>query len=380
MATQTKFGIDVSKWQGNINWTKVAKKVDFAMLRAGYGSAISQKDTKFDANYKGCKANNIPVGIYYYNYAKTVEGARAEAKVCIQILKGLDLDYPVFYDVEEKSVLALGKTKVSAITKAFLDELEAAGFKVGIYSMLSALNTCFTDELLTKYDVWLAHVNVKKTSYKKPYAIWQYSWKGKIDGITGDVDCNYCYKDYSTVAVPVNTSTDPIEEKPISTMPTLESVARDVIAGKYGNGAARTTALKSAGYNVANVQSAVNAILAGKPVPSLSLTAPNVDPPKAATLDSVARDVIAGKYGVGAARVQKLTQAGYNAQNVQLAVNAILAGKSVPGLSLYKKTVEQLAKEVIAGKWGSGTTRKKKLEAAGYSYTAVQSYVNKLLK
>lgn len=245
MATQTKFGIDVSKWQGNINWSKVAKKVDFAMLRAGYGSAISQKDTKFDANYKGCKANNIPVGIYYYNYAKTVEGARAEAKVCIQILKGLDLDYPVFYDVEEKSVLALGKTKVSAITKAFLDELEAAGFKVGIYSMLSALNTCFTDDLLTKYDVWLAHVNVKKTSYKKPYAIWQYSWKGKIDGITGDVDCNYCYKDYSTVAVPVNTSTEPIEEKPIVTAPTLESVAKDVIAGKYGNGAARTTALKN---------------------------------------------------------------------------------------------------------------------------------------
>lgn len=375
---KTKFGIDVSKWQGNIDWKKASKQIDFAMIRAGYGSVLSQKDTKFESNYNGCKANNVPVGAYWYNYAKTVEDAKQEAKVCIQVLKNHDLDYPVFYDVEEKSVLALGKTKVSAITKAFLNELEAAGYRVGIYSMLSALNNYFSDDLLNTYDVWLAHVNVKQTSYKKPYAIWQYSWVGKIDGISGDVDCNYCYKDYSII------KDDPVTvEVPASQniVPTLESVARDVIAGKYGNGAARVSALQKAGYNSSNVQAAVNAIVSGKTVPNLSLTEPNKPVQNTVvTLESVARDVIAGKYGAGSARVQSLTKAGFNAQNVQYAVNAILAGKSVPNLSLYKKSVEEIAKEVIQGKWGSGTTRKKKLEAAGYNYSAVQTYVNKLMK
>lgn len=375
---KTKFGIDVSKWQGNIDWKKASKQLDFAMIRAGYGSVLSQKDTKFELNYNGCKANNVPVGTYWYNYAKTVEGAKQEAKVCIQVLKNHDFDYPVFYDVEEESVLALGKTKVSAITKAFLNELEAAGYRVGIYSMLSALNNYFSDDLLNTYDVWLAHVNVKQTSYKKPYAIWQYSWVGKIDGISGDVDCNYCYKDYSIIKDDPATVEVPASQ---NVVPTLESVARDVIAGKYGNGAARVSALQKAGYNSSNVQAAVNAIVSGKTIPNLSLTEPNKPVQNTVvTLESVARDVIAGKYGTGSVRVHSLTKAGFNAQNVQYAVNAILAGKSVPNLSLYKKSVEEIAKEVIQGKWGSGTTRKKKLEAAGYNYSAVQTYVNKLMK
>lgn len=375
---KTKFGIDVSKWQGNIDWKKASKQIDFAMIRAGYGSVLSQKDTKFESNYNGCKANNVPVGAYWYNYAKTVDAAKQEAKVCIQVLKNHDLDYPVFYDVEEQSVLALGRTKVSAITKAFLNELEAAGYRVGIYSMLSALNNYFSDDLLNTYDVWLAHVNVKKTSYKKPYAIWQYSWVGKIDGISGDVDCNYCYKDYSIIKDDPATVEVPASQ---NVVPTLESVARDVIAGKYGNGAARVSALQKAGYNSSNVQAAVNAIVSGKTIPNLSLTEPNKPVQNTVvTLESVARDVIAGKYGNGSARVQSLTKAGFNAQNVQYAVNAILAGKSVPNLSLYKKSVEAIAKEVIQGKWGSGTTRKKKLEAAGYNYSAVQTYVNRLMK
>ena len=375
---KTKFGIDVSKWQGNIDWKKASKQIDFAMIRAGYGSVLSQKDTKFESNYNGCKANNVPVGAYWYNYAKTIEGAKQEAKVCIQVLKNHDLDYPVFYDVEEQSVLALGKTKVSAITNAFLNELKAAGYRVGIYSMLSALNNYFSDDLLNTYDVWLAHVNVKQTSYKKPYAIWQYSWVGKIDGISGDVDCNYCYKDYSIIKDDPATAEVPASQ---NVVPTIESVARDVIAGKYGNGAARVSALQKAGYNSSNVQAAVNAIVSGKTIPNLSLTEPNKPVQNTVvTLESVARDVIAGKYGTGSARVQSLTKAGFNAQNVQYAVNAILAWKPVPNLSLYKKSVEAIAKEVIQGKWGSGTTRKKKLEAAGYNYSAVQTCVNKLMK
>lgn len=372
----TKFGIDVSKWQGNIDWVKASKKIDFAMLRAGYGSTAAQKDQKFEANYTGCKNNGVPVGAYWYNYATTVAGAKKEAKACIEVLKNKKFDYPVFYDVEEQKNLQLGKSTVSAITKAFITELEGAGYKVGIYSMLSALNNYFNDDLLNTYDVWLAHVNVKQTTYKKPYAIWQYSWNGKIDCISGDVDCNYCYKDYTAVTKPVETVTAPANTEPPAA-PTLESVARDVMSGKYGNGAARIDALTKAGYNAANVQEAVNALMTGKPVPNLPLIA---SAKTAITLESVARDVIAGKYGNGTARVQALTNAGYNAQNVQAAVNTIVAGKAVPNLSLYKKTGEQVALEVLQGKWGNGTTRKKKLEAAGYNYNAVQAYVTKLMK
>lgn len=197
----TTKGIDVSKWQGNVDWAKVksSKKVDFAILRAGYGKVAAQKDSKFESYYAACKANNIPVGAYWYCYATTVAAAKQEAAACLEAIKGKQFEYPIYYDIEEKATLDTGKTNVSAVAKAFCEVLEKAGYFVGIYSMKSALDSYFTDEVKKAYTVWLAHVGVSKTTYKGAYDMWQYSWKGSVAGIRGDVDLDYCYKDFPTI-------------------------------------------------------------------------------------------------------------------------------------------------------------------------------------
>ena len=97
----TKHGIDVSEWQGDINWNKV--DTDFCIIRAGYGKSVSQKDKKFEVNYSGCKANSIPCGVYWYSYAVTPEEAVSEANACLEIIKGKQFEYPIYFDVEQNS-------------------------------------------------------------------------------------------------------------------------------------------------------------------------------------------------------------------------------------------------------------------------------------
>ena len=122
-------GIDVSQWQGDINWGAV--NADFAILRAGYGKVKSQIDTKFEQNYKNAKAVGMPLGAYWYSYAMSANEAREEAKVFIDIIKGKQFEYPVYFDVEEAKTLALGRDKVSEIIIAFLEEMEKAGYFAG---------------------------------------------------------------------------------------------------------------------------------------------------------------------------------------------------------------------------------------------------------
>ena len=189
-----KSGIDVSAHQGKIDWSKV--KADFAILRAGYGKVISQKDEYFEANYAGAKAAGIPVGAYWYSYAMTPDDAEKEADVFIQVLKGKQFEYPVYFDIEEEKQLALGRTKVSAIIRAFLEKVEKAGYWVGLYMSASPLTNLVEDSIRVRYAVWVAHVGVSKPSYSGQYGMWQYSWNGKISGISGDVDLDYAYVDY----------------------------------------------------------------------------------------------------------------------------------------------------------------------------------------
>ena len=190
-------GIDVSKHNGAVNWAQVkADGVQFAILRAGYGKETSQKDAQFEANYTGCKAQDIPCGAYWYSYAATPAEARQEAAVCLSVLKGKTFAFPVYFDIEEHKVLAQGKTACTAIAKAFLETVEKAGYFVGIYSSKSHLENCFTEELRTRYAVWVAHYGVEKTTYHGQYGIWQKSSTGKVSGIRGNVDMNECYTDY----------------------------------------------------------------------------------------------------------------------------------------------------------------------------------------
>lgn len=186
-------GINVSAHQNRIDWGKV--KTDFAILRAGYGKLETQKDKQFENNYAGAKAAGIPVGAYWYSYAKTPEEARLEADICLKVLKDKQFEYPIFYDVEEQTILSLGKEKVSSIIRAFLEEVEKAGYWVGLYMSASPLKIYVSDTILQRYAIWVAQWSDKLT-YSGSYGIWQYSEKGTVSGINGNVDLDYCNVDY----------------------------------------------------------------------------------------------------------------------------------------------------------------------------------------
>ncbi len=193
-------GIDVSKHNGTINWKAVKEHgVDFAIIRAGYGKVISQKDPKFDENYTGCKNNKIPCGAYWYSYATTVEDARLEANVCLSVIKGKQFELPVYFDMEEKAQVALGKTLSSAIASAFCEVLELNKYWAGLYSFDSFYSSNWQSDFAKRYTCWVARVENVQPEYCDGHDIWQYSWKGKVNGISGDVDLNYCYKDFPSL-------------------------------------------------------------------------------------------------------------------------------------------------------------------------------------
>lgn len=196
MATK---GIDVSKHQGKIDWKKVSAGIEFCIIRAGYGKSESQKDERFDENYDGCRKNGIPCGVYWYSYATSVEQAKEEAKTCLSILAGRELQYPVYYDIEEKATFANGKSTVSAMAKAFCDEIEKAGYWAGIYMSASPAAEYLTESVRTRYAMWIADYRYKdKAHYAGPHGVWQSSSTGRVNGISGDVDTDTCYTDYPT--------------------------------------------------------------------------------------------------------------------------------------------------------------------------------------
>lgn len=195
----TTSGIDVSQWQGAIDWAKVkAAGVQFALIRAGYGNTLSypkQIDTKYEANYKGCKAAGIPVGVYFYSYATTTAEAQREADSCIALLKGKQFEYPIYYDVEEMRTFKTGKT--NEIIQAFADKLEAAGYWVGIYIYRSAAERYLTSRTKSRYSMAIAEY-ASSCHYSGSYGIWQNTSSWTVNGISGRVDHDYCYRDYPT--------------------------------------------------------------------------------------------------------------------------------------------------------------------------------------
>ena len=240
-------GIDVSSWQGNIDFAKVkASGIDFVIIRAGYGRETRQNDNCFEVNYRNAKAAGLDVGAYWYSYADSAEDAVKEAKACMEVIKGKKFEYPIFFDLEEQSQFA----------------------------------------------------------------------KGRINGISGNVDMDYCYTDYPAI-------------------------------------------VKNGGYNGYK-----------KATKKTTSTATTI---KKKTVDELAKEVIAGKWSAGDERKQKLTAAGYDYNAVQKRVNELM---SKPTL----KSVDEIAKEVIKGKWSNGDERKAKLTSAGYDYGKVQARVNELMK
>lgn len=189
--------IDVSTWQGNIDWSKVkADGVQGAIIRAGFGKVASQKDNKFERNYTNAKAVGMPIGAYWYSYAISVADAKKEAEVCLSILKGKQFEYPIYYDLEDPSMTGCGKSVLTQIATTFCETLESAGYYVGIYSNPNWLKNYLDYSTVKKYTLWLAHWGVSEPSYK--CGLWQYSSSGSVSGISGRIDMNWGYQDFPT--------------------------------------------------------------------------------------------------------------------------------------------------------------------------------------
>ena len=193
-------GIDVSVHNGSIDWqsVKASGKVDFCIIRAGYGKSISQKDAKFEQNYAGAKAQGIPVGAYWYSYAITPAEAEAEARTFLQAIAGKQFEMPVYFDIEEKSALNTGKNNVTAMCRAFCNVLEQAGYWCGIYASRSHIQSYISTETQQRYSLWVAEWG-SKCNYIGEVGIWQKSENGRVIGIAGNVDLDECYVDYPTV-------------------------------------------------------------------------------------------------------------------------------------------------------------------------------------
>lgn len=187
-------GIDVSKHQGIIDWQKV--KTDFCIIRAGYGKHISQKDPLFEQNYAGAKAQGIPVGAYWYSYALTPAEAEAEARAFLEAIAGKQFEFPVWFDIEEKSALNTGKQNVTAMCKAFCDVMEKAGYWCGIYASRAHIQNYISTDVQKRYSIWAAEWGAQL--HYTGAAMWQHSEKGKVAGISGYADLDTSYVDFPT--------------------------------------------------------------------------------------------------------------------------------------------------------------------------------------
>lgn len=191
--------IDVSKYQGNINWDQVkAAGVQGAVLRAGYGRYVDQVDHTFARNYAECKRLGIPVGAYWYIYANTLVHHRAEMELFLQVLKDKQLELPVYIDVEDKAQAAMSPADLTYMLRQGLGMLEAAGWFAAVYTYTSFASRFDYQGLASTNSMWLADY---RTNYNTtlPRDMHQYTSGGAVPGISGRVDCNHCYRDFPPI-------------------------------------------------------------------------------------------------------------------------------------------------------------------------------------
>lgn len=193
-------GIDVSSHQGVINWDKV--KVDFAIIRLGYGDNIErQDDSQFITNINGCIRNNIPFGVYLYSYAKNLAGnesIQSEVEHCKRLLSKISKKpFCVYIDMEDDSTIKLGKLTLSNFALEFCKQITNVGYKAGVYANENWCKNYLDVENIGKkgYSIWCAKYSSIGPNIAYKYDIWQYADNGKVDGINGNVDMNYMNND-----------------------------------------------------------------------------------------------------------------------------------------------------------------------------------------
>lgn len=193
----TMIGLDVSRWQGDINFQAVKDAgVEFVFVRVGSQRGVGGEyyiDPKFHQNIKGFNEVGIPVGIYFYSYADSVKSAKSEAKWVVEQLKGYKVDLPVVFDWENWSFFqefGVSFYNLTEMAKSYLSVVEDAGYEGMLYSSKNYLENVWYK---TKYPVWLAHYT-EKTTYEGEYKVWQLCANGRVSGINGNVDINVMYK------------------------------------------------------------------------------------------------------------------------------------------------------------------------------------------
>ncbi len=191
-------GIDVSKWNGRIDWKKVKKAgIDFCIIRTGYSKTV---DYKFKYNIEEAIENGLQIGVYHFSYATTNAKAREEAEFCLELIKPYKkyITLGVWFDYEYDSVsysrrygVYPTKKSVTSLAKTFCSTVEKNGYSTGIYTNLDFSSNYFTKEVLDKYPTWIAVWG--KMNYHGKYVMWQYTDSGRVDGIHGKVDMNIFY-------------------------------------------------------------------------------------------------------------------------------------------------------------------------------------------
>lgn len=250
-----KLLIDVSEHQGVIDWERAKKYIDGAILRCGYGmDIVSQDDKQWARNVAECERLGIPFGVYIYSYATNTERAKSEAQHVLRLVQGHKLSYPVYFDIEEPG------TEGSAVANAiaFGDIIEAAGHWCGVYYNRNWHNNVIKGKL-DRFTRWGAGYGTnngqKQDNYKPGFGedIWQYSSKGSVPGVPGNVDVNVCYRDfpaevgggYTPAPVPQPTPTPTTKYKEgdhvvfstcytSSTDPTSKAITASAMARNHG--------------------------------------------------------------------------------------------------------------------------------------------------
>ena len=197
----SKKGIDVSEFQGKIDWEKVKNDgIEFAILRCGYGMDFSnQDDVEYERNANECERLGIPYGVYLMSYANTVEKARSEAKHVLRLIEGRKISLGVWHDIEDNGTSgAINKETLTNIINTFCNTIKNAGHRVGVYANLNWLENKIEKTIKDNYDIWVAQY-YSKCEYEGKYIMWQHTSSGKVNGISTNVDMNILYEDLPVI-------------------------------------------------------------------------------------------------------------------------------------------------------------------------------------
>lgn len=192
--------IDVSRYQGNIDWDKLAGKIGGAMLKTvstnkSFGGIYI--DPMFETNYAACRRLGIPVGAYYYTYAQDAATVQTELAKLHEALAGKTFTLPIAVDVEDNKLKPLSADALTDLVIQAADTIESWGLYAMVYTYTYYSQTELSTDRLAAYDLWIADYRSKRPTRK--HGMWQYTSTGRLDGIAGSVDISHAYKDYPTI-------------------------------------------------------------------------------------------------------------------------------------------------------------------------------------